>query len=212
MISRWPVRTGVLIENGVACFGAGIFPSENIYLYAVDATDGKVIWKRDDISERDAGRDDLSPQGYLLAENDLLFVPSGRSLPACLIKRPARCCTTHRRSAGDAGGEIGGTQALLSDGQIYLRSASVPGHAAVHRRRRLWLVQRRATGGHRRRCLSGNRQRHCATRSAGLRTGQQKASCLATSRQHAHQATTGGDGGRSPRKNRRSQSANQGDA
>lgn len=120
MISRWPVRTGVLIEDGVAYFGAGIFPHENIYLYAVRAADGKVLWKRDDISERDAGRDDLSPQGYLLAERDLLFVPSGRSLPAALDRQTGK--VLHKRIhgwRGDAGGEVGGTGALLSDGQIY---------------------------------------------------------------------------------------------
>lgn len=120
MISRWPVRTGVLIEDGVAYFGAGIFPHENIYLYAVQATDGKVLWKRDDISERDAGRDDLSPQGYLLAERDLLFVPSGRSLPAALDRETGK--VLHKRIhgwRGDAGGEVGGAGALLSDGQIY---------------------------------------------------------------------------------------------
>jgi predicted ribosome quality control (RQC) complex YloA/Tae2 family protein len=32
----------------------------------------------------EAGRDDLSPQGYLLASKDILFVPSGRSLPAAV--------------------------------------------------------------------------------------------------------------------------------
>lgn len=31
MISRWPVRTSVLVDEGVAYFGAGIFPHENVY-------------------------------------------------------------------------------------------------------------------------------------------------------------------------------------
>ena len=79
MISRWPVRTGVLVDNGVAYFGAGVFPHENVYLYAVNAIDGSVIWKQDNLSAEDAGRNDLSPQGYLLASDELLFVPSGRS-------------------------------------------------------------------------------------------------------------------------------------
>jgi outer membrane protein assembly factor BamB len=120
MISRWPVRTGVLVEDGVAYFGAGIFPHENIYLYAVDAASGKVIWKRDDISERDAGRDDLSPQGYLLAEGSRLFVPSGRTLPAALDRLTGK--VLHKRThawRSDAGGDIGGWRAMLADGQIY---------------------------------------------------------------------------------------------
>ncbi|MDZ4686257.1 MAG: PQQ-binding-like beta-propeller repeat protein, partial [Planctomycetaceae bacterium] len=36
MISKWPVRTGVLLHNGVAYFGAGIFPHEDVYLTGVD--------------------------------------------------------------------------------------------------------------------------------------------------------------------------------
>ena len=55
MISRWPVRTGVLVDGGVAYFGAGIFPHETVYLAAVDARTGEVLWVRDDISQADAG-------------------------------------------------------------------------------------------------------------------------------------------------------------
>ena len=82
VISRWPVRTGVLIADDVAYFGAGIFPHETVFLCAADAATGKLLWKNDHISQQDAGRNDLSPQGYLLANQDSLFVPSGRTLPA----------------------------------------------------------------------------------------------------------------------------------
>ena len=74
MISRWPVRTGVLIDSGVAYFGAGVFPHETVYLVAADAETGKIIWKNDAISQQNAGRNDLTPQGYLLANEDMLFV------------------------------------------------------------------------------------------------------------------------------------------
>ncbi|MEQ9408276.1 MAG: PQQ-binding-like beta-propeller repeat protein [Fuerstiella sp.] len=120
MISRWPVRTGVLVDDGVAYFGAGIFPHEDVFLYAVNAADGSVIWKQDNLSVADAGRDDLSPQGYLLASEELLFVPSGRSLPAAFDRSTGKLI--HKRThswRSTAGGVIGGTKALLSDGQIY---------------------------------------------------------------------------------------------
>ena len=120
MISRWPVRTGVLIADDVAYFGAGIFPHETVYLCAADARTGKLLWKNDRISQRDAGRDDLSPQGYLLANEDLLFVPSGNSLPAAFDRKTGE--HVFKKSYGwrnTAGGEVGGTQALLSDGQLY---------------------------------------------------------------------------------------------
>jgi outer membrane protein assembly factor BamB len=120
MISRWPVRTGVLIEDDVAYFGAGIFPHETVYLCAANAKTGEMLWKNDRVSQRDAGRDDLSPQGYLLANEDLLFVPSGNSLPAAFNRKTGE--HVFKKSYGwrnTAGGEVGGTQALLSDGQLY---------------------------------------------------------------------------------------------
>jgi outer membrane protein assembly factor BamB len=70
MISRWPVRTGVLIDGATAYFGAGVFPHEMIYLCAVNAKDGSIIWRNDTISEQDAGRNDLSPQGYMLSNDN----------------------------------------------------------------------------------------------------------------------------------------------
>ena len=81
MISKWPVRTGVLVHRGVAYFGAGIFPHEDVYLEGVDLETGRQVWGVDQVSSQDAGRNDLSPQGALLAKDDLLFVPSGGSLP-----------------------------------------------------------------------------------------------------------------------------------
>jgi outer membrane protein assembly factor BamB len=120
MISRWPVRTGVLIADDVAYFGAGIFPHETVYLCAADAKTGRLLWKNDHVSQYDAGRNDLSPQGYLLANEDLLFVPSGNSLPAAFDRKTGE--HVFKKSYGwrtTAGGEVGGTQALLSDGQLY---------------------------------------------------------------------------------------------
>ena len=120
MISRWPIRTGVLIADDIAYFGAGIFPHETVYLAAADAKTGTVLWKNDRISQRDAGRDDLSPQGYLLANEDSLFVPSGQSLPAAFNRKTGEL--EFKKSFGwrsTAGGEVGGSRALLSDGQMY---------------------------------------------------------------------------------------------
>ncbi|HEY6170336.1 MAG TPA: PQQ-binding-like beta-propeller repeat protein [Verrucomicrobiae bacterium] len=120
MISRWPVRTGILVDSGIAYFGAGVFPHENIFLYAVEAATGKIVWKNDAISQADAGRDDLSPQGYLLATKDTLFVPSGRSLAASFNRATGEYLNKPTPGwRGDAGGQIGGTQAFLADDQIY---------------------------------------------------------------------------------------------
>lgn len=135
MISRWPVRTGVMVSQGVAYFGAGIFPHEDVYLYAVDADDGKVLWRQDNLSVLDAGRNDLSPQGYLLASEDQLFIPSGRSLPAAIDRRTGELLFKRTHSwRTTAGGVVGGVDALLSDGQVY---TSGPQH---------WLAMQQSSG------------------------------------------------------------------
>lgn len=126
MISKWPIRTGVLVRDGVAYYGAGIFPHEDVYLEGVDVETGERRWRADNISAQDAGRDDLSPQGYLLATDDQLFVPSGGSLPAAFDLTDGSL--VHKRNHSwrtTAGGVVGGTRAVLADGQLY---ASGPHH------------------------------------------------------------------------------------
>jgi len=121
MISRWPIRTSVLIEDDTAYFTAGIFPHENVYVCAVRAEDGTVVWKNDTISEGEAYRNEFSPQGYTLAGGRHLFIPSGRALPVGFDRATGRVVFTSNYGwrGEEAGGLIGGTYALLADEQIY---------------------------------------------------------------------------------------------
>ena len=116
MISLWPVRTGVLVDAEIAYFGAGIFPAEGVYLYAVRAEDGKLLWKNDSCGTPDAGG--LSPQGYLLASAERLFVPTARTIPAAFLRKDGQLL--HRRWHGwRKHGPVGGTYALLSGDHLY---------------------------------------------------------------------------------------------
>ena len=121
MISRWPIRTGVLVDEGIAYFGAGIFPHENVYLRAVRASDGKLIWKSDTISQQDAYRNEFTPQGYLLATKAQLFAPCGRALPVAFDRATGQMLLkpSYGWRGEQAGGMVGGTYALLADEQIY---------------------------------------------------------------------------------------------
>ncbi|UCE50612.1 MAG: PQQ-binding-like beta-propeller repeat protein, partial [Phycisphaerales bacterium] len=121
MISRWPIRTGVLVDEGIAYFGAGIFPHENVFLHAVKVSDGSTVWKNDKISQESANRNELSPQGYWLATKDRLFVPCGRALPVAFDRSNGRLILkpSYGWRGEAAGGAVGGTYALLADGQIY---------------------------------------------------------------------------------------------
>jgi len=128
LISLWPVRTGVLIDkggagtdggagtNGIAYFAAGVFPSEGLYLYAVNAETGELIWKNDAYAR--GGLGELSPQGYLLASASRLFVPSGRCVPGAFDRSNGRGLyqpmLSWRRE-----GLFGGTYALLAGDHLY---------------------------------------------------------------------------------------------
>lgn len=72
MISRWPLRSGLLVADGLVYFTAGMWPAEGVWAYALQAEDGKVVWK-----VRQPPK--LAPQGYLAADEKHLLVPAGRA-------------------------------------------------------------------------------------------------------------------------------------
>jgi len=112
MISLWPLRTSVLVDDGIAYFGAGVFPAENIFLCAVRADTGELVWRNDTCGEHGPEQEfgGVSPQGYLLASETNLYVPSGRAMPAAFDRKDGRFlyhCSP--------GGKVGGTWAMLTN-------------------------------------------------------------------------------------------------
>lgn len=51
--SRWPANTGVLVQDGVAYFGAGITSQSGTHVYALDAKTGKIIWQNNESGHMD---------------------------------------------------------------------------------------------------------------------------------------------------------------
>jgi len=100
MISRWPVRTGVLADGGAVYCTAGMWSSEGVYVYALDARTGEVIWCNDtshivgDVRTLHMGQDfapyGVCPQGALLAADDILLVPTGKGLPAAYDRKTGK--------------------------------------------------------------------------------------------------------------------------
>lgn len=72
MISLLPVRTGLVVDEDKVFFAAGLFPIQGTFLFTLDAKDGAVLWKK---------KLNISPQGYLLASTENLYVPTGRTGP-----------------------------------------------------------------------------------------------------------------------------------
>lgn len=88
--SRWPVRGAPVAHEGVVYFGCGLWPEEGVYVCAVEADSGEILWRNDCLSYLKDGMSDhgkaydlgLPPHGYLAVIDGKLAVPSGRSLAA----------------------------------------------------------------------------------------------------------------------------------
>jgi outer membrane protein assembly factor BamB len=86
IINFWAARGGPVIKDGTIYFAAGIWPLHGVFIYALDAESGRVVWVNDttssDYVELPHGGADgyggLAPQGYLAAGEDQLVVSAGR--------------------------------------------------------------------------------------------------------------------------------------
>ncbi len=93
MVSRWPCRSGVLVHDGTLYVTAGMWPSEGVFVYALDAKTGKLIWCNDTSSydyleyphTPSTSFGGPAPQGALLVSNGVLVAPTGRC--ACRLRR-----------------------------------------------------------------------------------------------------------------------------
>jgi len=134
MISMWPVRTGVLVDGGVAYFAAGLFPSEGVYIHALDAKTGARVWTNDSayamyITHAHAAYNafvGISPQGALVVDSQRLFIPMGRNVPAALDRENGRFLylryvESHRIISRD-----GGASLSLAEGGLF----TSPGNTA----------------------------------------------------------------------------------
>lgn len=89
LISMWPARGGPVIADGVVYFAAGLWPTLGVFVHAVDAATGWILWTNDTSGTRwgeqphgSFALNGLSPQGHLVLAGDKLLLPNGRSYPA----------------------------------------------------------------------------------------------------------------------------------
>ena len=99
VISPWAIRTGVVVEGDTLYCGAGVIPSEGVYVVAMRAQDGEELWK--------TKMSDLPAQGYMLASPSKLYVVTSRDTPIVLDTRDGERLYKVK-------GGTGGTYALLS--------------------------------------------------------------------------------------------------
>ncbi|MDP6795049.1 MAG: PQQ-binding-like beta-propeller repeat protein [Verrucomicrobiota bacterium] len=98
LISRWPLRTGIIVIGKTAYCAAGMFPSEGVLITAIDVDTGKIKWQQK--------QTDLPAQGYMLASHTRLYVPAGRNNPVVISRADGKRI---RVVSGQ-----GGTYALLT--------------------------------------------------------------------------------------------------
>lgn len=89
LVSAWPARGAPVVYDGVVYFGASIWPFMGIFLHALNAETGEVVWTNSGTgsnylvqqhnSPAFAG---VAPQGYLAATDKHLLVAGGRTIPA----------------------------------------------------------------------------------------------------------------------------------
>ena len=123
MVSRWPTRGAPAIRDGIVYFACGIWQTDGVYLLAIDADSGRLLWRNDDAGKiympqphgganAESG---VSAQGYLLATADKLLVPTGRAVPAGFAREGGKFLYYHLQ----ANGHVGGTQTVAAGSSFY---------------------------------------------------------------------------------------------
>lgn len=95
-ISFYPIRTGVMIEDGIAYFGASLLPWKKSYVCAVDAENGKVGKSGTYVKVYD--NHEMTLEGAMASTGKLLIQPQGRIAPVFI-----------KKENGETAGQLSGT-------------------------------------------------------------------------------------------------------
>lgn len=111
LISLWPVRGGPVVADNTVYFAAGVWSFEGVFVYALDADSGDIRWINDrcgflyGVHPHDARAfGGLTPQGYLLVQEDDLVVPCGTAVPAIFDRHSGELKSFELPRAGRAPG------------------------------------------------------------------------------------------------------------
>ena len=110
VISAWPARGGPVLYDDQIYFAASIWPFMGTFIYALNAETGAVTWVNDSTSASYIKQPHsapsfagVAPQGTLVATEDLLLVPGGRSVPAALDRKTGELKYFHLGGKGNGG-------------------------------------------------------------------------------------------------------------
>jgi outer membrane protein assembly factor BamB len=145
MTSKWPARGGPVVLGDIVYFAAGVWPSDGVYLHALDAQTGKPLWTNDETgqllmnqphggAQAESG---VSAQGYLTISDDGVIVPTGRAVPAVFNRTDGKLLYYHLQKNQQRGGSraMAADRFIFNDGCLFdLKSgdlSSQVGHGAL---------------------------------------------------------------------------------
>ncbi len=126
IISAWPARGGPVLRDGTIYFAASIWPFMGTFIYALNAETGEVQWVNDGTGAQYIKQPHsapsfagVAPQGALVATEELLLVPGGRSVPAA-FERKSGAFRYFEINAGGKG--TGGSFVAADDQHFYVHT------------------------------------------------------------------------------------------
>ena len=127
VISTWPARGAPVVADGTVYFAASIWPFMGIFIHALDARTGAVVWTNDgdgSLYMKQPHNTDafagVAPQGPMVALGDRLLVPGGRSIPACLDRRTGKLM----RYQLAENGKRGGGSEVCAQGEVFFNGGA----------------------------------------------------------------------------------------
>jgi outer membrane protein assembly factor BamB len=118
LISAWPARGGPVLQDGKIYCAASIWPFMGVFIYAIDAKTGQVVWENSGSGatyfpqpHNSPAFSGVAPQGYLAAGADKLLVTS-RTVPACFDLKTGELLyyrlseTTYGKTVGGCGASV----------------------------------------------------------------------------------------------------------
>jgi outer membrane protein assembly factor BamB len=111
LVSAWPARGAPVLHEGKVYFAASIWPFMGVFLHALDAPTGRVVWTNDgdgSLYMKQPHNTDsfagVAPHGYFVVSGDRLLIPGGRSVPACYDLKTGKLLRYQLAENGKRGG------------------------------------------------------------------------------------------------------------
>ena len=121
LVSMWPARGAPAVYDGKVYFAAGIWPFMGVFVHALDAKTGEVIWTNSGsgsnyLTQRlgcpaVAG---VSPAAYLAVNEQVVLVSGGRTVPAAYDRKTGEFLF-YRPGDRTLGKSAGGYELVLGD-------------------------------------------------------------------------------------------------